>query len=218
VRINPTIITGTSYTDLCLLYPGTYTYMVRAILLQLSPSGTYYNMSQGISDTAWNNNNLAVHAIASNSVVNNVATFTNASTNATTYQWNFGDATTSTSQNPSHTYTNIGNYTVTLIASNGCDADTITMTVSILSGIESANNAANISIYPNPSSGKFHVSFDAKQTAKIKIYNLSGELLMAMENSSGNCEIDLSDYPNGVYFLSVETEKGISREKILVQK
>ncbi len=41
-------------------------------------------------------------------------TFTNTSTNATTYAWNFGDGTTSTDQNPVHTYEVYGKYTVTL--------------------------------------------------------------------------------------------------------
>ncbi len=43
----------------------------------------------------------------------------------TSWLWNFGDGTTSTQQNPSHTYTNPGNYTVTLTAgSAGCTANT----------------------------------------------------------------------------------------------
>lgn len=46
---------------------------------------------------------------------------------ATAWSWNFGDGGTSTAQNPSHTYTALGNYTVTLIATNanGC-SDSIT--------------------------------------------------------------------------------------------
>ena len=46
--------------------------------------------------------------------------FTNASTSASSYVWNFGDGTTSTSVNPVHTYTatNSGPYTVTLQAIN----------------------------------------------------------------------------------------------------
>jgi len=44
------------------------------------------------------------------------------STGTTTYLWDFGDGTTSTSTNPSHTYTTSGNYNVTLIVTNaaGC--------------------------------------------------------------------------------------------------
>src|SRR5204863_10139468 len=46
-RINGSMITGTSTSDTG-VSPGTYTYMVRAIKLQTTPSGTYYNPSQGI--------------------------------------------------------------------------------------------------------------------------------------------------------------------------
>ena len=43
--------------------------------------------------------------------------FTDQSTGATGYQWQFGDGTTSTDQNAVHTYTQPGAYTVTLVAS-----------------------------------------------------------------------------------------------------
>ncbi len=36
----------------------------------------------------------------------------------TSWSWNFGDSTTSTAQNPSHTYSSYGQYTVTLTATN----------------------------------------------------------------------------------------------------
>ena len=55
-----------------------------------------------------------------------VVNFTNNS-NGSTYSWDFGDnSPISTQTSPSHTYNNIGNYTVTLIAngSNGC-SDTL---------------------------------------------------------------------------------------------
>lgn len=60
-------------------------------------------------------------------------TFTNTSTGvtaATTYSWNFGDATSSTQQNPTHTYAAGGTYTVTLTVTNfaGC-VSTATMAV-----------------------------------------------------------------------------------------
>jgi PKD repeat protein len=44
--------------------------------------------------------------------------FTNASLGADSYLWDFGDSNTSTSINPSHTYTTVGTFTVTLTATN----------------------------------------------------------------------------------------------------
>ena len=41
----------------------------------------------------------------------------------TSWSWNFGDGGTSTLQNPTHTYTSKGTYTVTLTASNVCGSD-----------------------------------------------------------------------------------------------
>jgi len=55
--------------------------------------------------------------------------FTDLSTNSpTSWSWNFGDGGTSTAQNPSHTYNNIGTYTVTLVATNDYGSDTNTKT------------------------------------------------------------------------------------------
>ncbi len=52
--------------------------------------------------------------------------FSNLSTNAGSYTWNFGDGSpTSSAVDPSHTYTAIGDYTVTLLADGGtCGTET----------------------------------------------------------------------------------------------
>lgn len=44
--------------------------------------------------------------------------FTNTTSGASTYSWNFGDGNSSTQQNPTHTYLSSGTYTVTLSAVN----------------------------------------------------------------------------------------------------
>ena len=55
--------------------------------------------------------------------------FTDASTNTpTSWSWSFGDSNTSTVQNPSHTYTGAGDYTVALTATNSYGNDTETKT------------------------------------------------------------------------------------------
>jgi len=43
----------------------------------------------------------------------------------TSWSWDFGDGTTSTDQNPTHTYSTAGNYTVSLTASNKAGSNTV---------------------------------------------------------------------------------------------
>ena len=71
--------------------------------------------------------------------------------NANSYSWDFGDGTTSTKANPSHTYSNPGTYQVTLIAigSNNC-ADTQTKQVTIR-----CNKVAGFGIQGNGFQRKF---------------------------------------------------------------
>jgi len=55
--------------------------------------------------------------------------FTDQSSNLpTSWLWDFGDGTTSTAQNPTHTYSNTGTYTVTLTAINMAGNNTTTKT------------------------------------------------------------------------------------------
>jgi len=59
-------------------------------------------------------------------------TFTDTSTNSpTSWGWKFGDGTTSTSRNPTHTYSTAGNYEVSLTASNAAGSNTVTGTVHV---------------------------------------------------------------------------------------
>jgi PKD repeat protein len=58
--------------------------------------------------------------------------FTDTSTGyPTSWSWNFGDGLTSTLQSPAHTYTSIGDYTVTLTATNSAGSNTVTKTVHV---------------------------------------------------------------------------------------
>lgn len=52
----------------------------------------------------------------------------NSTPNPTAWAWDFGDGGTSSVQNPIHTYSSEGNYTVTLIASNAWNSDAETKT------------------------------------------------------------------------------------------
>ncbi|WP_026232176.1 PKD domain-containing protein [Neolewinella persica] len=66
----------------------------------------------------------------------------NASCNATMYQWDFGDGFMSDLPNPSHIYDNPGNYTIRLRASNECGTDTYTQGISVVQEPDAAFTAS----------------------------------------------------------------------------
>jgi PKD repeat protein len=119
--------------------PGTYT-----VTLIVTSAG-------GLKDTATDFITVVNDPVADFSSVNNgfcagsnSFQFTNLSANAATYIWDFGDGTTSTATNPSHTYTAPGIYSVKLIATSqyGCqDIETKSSYVTIFPQPSAAFNA-----------------------------------------------------------------------------
>jgi len=68
-------------------------------------------------------------------------TFTNQSTNATSYSWDFDDGTTSTAENPTHVYSIDGTFNVQLIASGDGGKDTISKDILV-------GPVSNVNIFP----------------------------------------------------------------------
>jgi PKD repeat protein len=145
-----------------------------------------------------------------------IATFTNTSGNATSYEWNFGDGTTSASPNPSHMYTVAGTYTVTLVAMNGtCPNDTMTYAPIIVqapNGI-SELNTASISTYPNPFSSSFDLMIDVKKSTELMVImrDVLGKSVYLLNNenlSAGTRTIHVtpSEYQlaSGVYMIEIK--------------
>jgi uncharacterized repeat protein (TIGR01451 family) len=82
---------------------------------------------------------LAPGAAFNNTVSGPTASFTDQTAgNPSSWLWTFGDGGSSTLQNPVYTYTNPGTYTVCLIATNNCDADTSCLSVTIACAVPNA--------------------------------------------------------------------------------
>ncbi|HRF38461.1 MAG TPA: PKD domain-containing protein, partial [Saprospiraceae bacterium] len=131
--------------------PGTHVYIVPDSLLCQSAESNYTIWVIGIKSCAngitcrsaattltVKNRPVANFNVQGEVCVNTSVPFSNASCNATTYLWNFGDGTTSTLQNPSHTYATPGNYTVSLTVTNTCGSDTQTRPVRVVAPPEAA--------------------------------------------------------------------------------
>jgi gliding motility-associated-like protein len=94
-----------------------------------------------------------------------VVTFTNSSTGATSYQWNFGDGSTVVSTNPIHTYTTSGTYTVTMSAinANGTCADSLKKNSYIII----SPPIANFTALPDSGCIPLNVKFSSNSTSAL---------------------------------------------------
>jgi len=87
------------------------------------------------------------------------------------------------------------------------------------SGIGNVNSNENrISVFPNPSSGKFTFQTDRDITV-LNIYDVSGKLVYSQKNISAMNNIDISAYADGVFFYELTNNAGqVIRGKIFKQK
>jgi hypothetical protein len=73
---------------------------------------------------------------------------------------------------------------------------------------------ASISVFPNPA--KSDVSIISNSTIKsIQLFDIQGRILSTTIVDEVSSNMDVSSYPNGVYFLKITTEKGSKVEKII---
>lgn len=146
----------------------------------------------------------------------NTLTFTNTSQNATgaTYAWDFGDGNTSTLENPTHTYTDAGNFTIQLIVSTPCGSDTTTQTFATSARLALAA-LETVVVFPNPTTGRLNVRFERNPgRGTVTAVNLTGQAVKTWPLGNGLAQqFDVADLVSGVYLLQVsgETARGIAR-------
>ncbi len=177
----------------CYSIPGLYTVTLTATFPNGTgtASGTVTVLPQPLAAFSWSN------------TATNTITFTDQSGNAVSWAWDFGDNTTSTQQNPVHTYAIPGEDTVTLVvfSSFGC-SDTISLP--ILTGFVAVHDAVmpgGLELYPNPSNGIVTIRMPAYagEPQLLRIENTMGKIIHA-ETVSGPVTIDLSANAPGIYF------------------
>ena len=89
---------------------------------------------------------------------------------ATSYAWDFGDGSNGSGATPSHTYLANGTYTVTLLVTGICGVDTISSIVTIAGiGLEESLLNQTLSVFPNPSNGKFRVEFQVEGLKNVSL-------------------------------------------------
>lgn len=83
-------------------------------------------------------------------------------------------------------------------------------------GISALNQEQAVYIRPNPSNGKFTIN--TKTPMNIQVYSSIGKLILRTTTSTGDYNIDLTGFSQGVYMLSATTQDGeaVINKKIII--
>ncbi|MCX6197588.1 MAG: PKD domain-containing protein [Bacteroidetes bacterium] len=134
-----------------------------------------------------------------------IYSFNNLSQNFTSYQWGFGDGNFSSS-NGTHTYTDTGTYTATLIAFDNCgnsDTSSQIFTIhAITTGINSQEEEA-ITVYPNPVKDELLISGLKLSSGnnRLEIYDVTGNRIAEVYLQTVDFKLKTFNWQPGIYFL-----------------
>ncbi len=116
-------------------------------------------------------------------MVGDEVTFTNCSTDAISYEWNFGDGETSIAESPKHSFTEAKTYNITLIVKNKSKVNQVTKDVKV--EINEPDIAACFSMSPNPAQLEENVTFTNCSTGADRYewdFNSNGTVDSELEN------------------------------------
>jgi hypothetical protein len=132
--------------------------------------------------------------------------------------WNFGDGTTSTDSNPSHTYGQAGNYTVQLIGYGPCGNDTIanTLVFENTSGIIQHDILSNNYVIKKLSENTYEIEANNEQSlSNVKVINLLGQQVKHAVLFKNESKLKIQLIQKGTHILTFSVGNAFNSLKIL---
>lgn len=83
-------------------------------------------------------------------------------------------------------------------------------------GLRENNDQLNAKVYPNPANDKLSIVLNVQSNVIIKLYNQLGELVFYVNTTDLHVEINASLFSSGVYFLSLQSQEGVSSKKVII--
>lgn len=171
---------------------------------------------------------VSIAQIQLDTLIDKSITLRNTSPVYCSWQWQFGDGDSSGIRNPTHTYSDTGSYTISLVTRAGNDWDTAYLVVHIgdtitAIGPQATLVKAQMRLYPNPASSFIVLSgYIPKDLtgAKVEFYDMQGRLVKTefLKNGLINQGIPTKDFATGVYAYRVySNEENISAGRIFIE-
>ncbi|REK35272.1 MAG: T9SS C-terminal target domain-containing protein [Bacteroidetes bacterium] len=129
------------------------------------------------------------------------------------YAWTGG----STSQTLN--ITSSGSYCVTVTDANACTA-TDCIFVELITSINSGEDLSRIEIYPNPSTGRFAISYpETAGLQSIMIISSDGKIVAeySANAGAGKTDVDLYGISSGVYFVKIVGRESSVIRRVLIK-
>ena len=88
----------------------------------------------------------------------------------------------------------------------------------IINGVQNIKLTDNgVSVFPNPSNGKFIISSPESSVNAVEIFNLLGDKVYSNANQPAKSEIDLSTAAKGIYIIKINNGTKSNSTKIVIQ-
>lgn len=94
----------------------------------------------------------------------------------------------------------------------------------LVTGVEEVLNTSTLSVYPNPTANASTIEFEMKEATRVdfvlmnaigqKVWSQSKDMTTGLQQEN----IDVSSFANGLYFLQLRTEKGMTTQQLLIER
>ena len=208
-----------AFTDSCLSAGVAHDYMFKALKLETTPSGTYFNLSQGLVIE-----NLAAPESPAPPEVSFEffqttgplsALFEASVTNCTDWVWDFGDGNTSFNDTSIVHFFTPGVFIVTLTGYSACGLSAVAVdTVYMSSSTAEQFKAAGWAMMPNPASEDLWLENQgaSPQTASFRVFASDGRLVVQQTPlvlaSGERVRVPVNNWPEALYLLDLQTDQG----------
>ena len=106
-----------------------------------------------------------------------------------------------------------GTYTVLVTDDLGCDGVSEDLNF-IIDSVKEFD--LELVIYPIPVSTTLNVNSTSNAVKKLEIVNATGQMVSSKQTTELNTQLDVSEFPNGFYFLRVTSGDSVSVTKFTV--
>lgn len=97
-----------------------------------------------------------------------------------------------------------------------CDVNAVACYSYSTVGLNQENSLENeFRVFPNPTAGKLIIQKESNGLVSFKILNSIGQMLLEQKSEIHKIELDLSEFPRGIYFVLITNKNGTLVKKII---